>query len=212
MTPLHAQAQYICIVYAKYQKASVKALVYKLTSPCMHYLSKSKTSKFTKLSFCQKLIFWHKTTSCKCSMCLYYAGKVSDSFSKSSGTSRFLRACTIWALTKPLLRSKVLKEWHCHFCQKIFLWHQTSSCKCSMCVHCVCKVSDGLSKSSGTSWFSPCMYYLSNNKTLIKKQCKKWLSSKRCHFVFMQMSNVSTFCIKTVEQVEFPIYALPMHH
>ena len=27
MTPLHAHAQYICIVYAKYQKASVKALV-----------------------------------------------------------------------------------------------------------------------------------------------------------------------------------------
>ena len=27
MAPLHAHAQYICIVYAKYQKASVKALV-----------------------------------------------------------------------------------------------------------------------------------------------------------------------------------------
>ena len=27
MTPLHAHAQYICIVYAKYRKASVKALV-----------------------------------------------------------------------------------------------------------------------------------------------------------------------------------------
>ena len=93
LTPLHAHAQYICIVYAKYQKASVKALVYKLTSRCMHYLSKSKTSKqekrakFTKLSFCQKLFFLHKTSSCKCSMCLYYVGKVSDGFSKSSGTS-----------------------------------------------------------------------------------------------------------------------------
>ena len=27
MTPLHAHAQYICTVYGKYQKASVKALV-----------------------------------------------------------------------------------------------------------------------------------------------------------------------------------------
>ena len=27
MTPLHAHAQYICIIYAKNQKASVKALV-----------------------------------------------------------------------------------------------------------------------------------------------------------------------------------------
>ena len=27
MTPLHAHTQYICIVFAKYQKTSVKALV-----------------------------------------------------------------------------------------------------------------------------------------------------------------------------------------
>ena len=27
MTPLHAHAQYICIIHAKYQEASVKALV-----------------------------------------------------------------------------------------------------------------------------------------------------------------------------------------
>ena len=110
MTALHAHAQYICIVYAKYQKASVKALVpanfpeYALSKQkqnkktgnlSMHYLSKSKTrkqekmAKFTKLSFSQKLIFWHKTSSCKYSMCLYYVVKVSDSFSKSSGTSYF---------------------------------------------------------------------------------------------------------------------------
>ena len=151
--------------------------------PIIRYLSKSKTrkqekkAKFTKLSFCQKLIFWHKTSSCKCSMCLYmyYVGKVSDSFIKSSGTS--WSPPTIWALTSPLLRSKVSKKWLSSkhsFCQKIFLWHQTFSCKCSMCVHCVCKVSDGFSKSSGTcKLISQCMYYLSTNKTLIKKQCKK---------------------------------------
>ena len=37
---------------------------------------------------------------------------------------------------------------------KYFLWHQGSSCKYSICLHCVCKVSDGFSKSSGTSRFS----------------------------------------------------------
>ena len=114
MTPLHAHAQYMCIVYAKYQKASVKALV-QVDFP-VYALSKSKTrkqekmAKFTKLSFSQTLIFLHKTSSCKCSMCLYYVGKVSDSFSQNSGTSWFPRACTIWALTKSLLRSKVLKN------------------------------------------------------------------------------------------------------
>ena len=75
---------------------------------------------------------------------------------------------------------------------------------------------------------SPCMYYLSTNKTLIKKQCKKWLSSKRCHFVkkyfygitllhanvqcvYIVYAKYQDVSIKAVEQVEFLVYALPMH-
>ena len=45
MTPLHAHAQYICIVYAKYQKASVKALV-QVDFP-VYALSKQKQNKQT---------------------------------------------------------------------------------------------------------------------------------------------------------------------
>ena len=50
---------------------------------------------------------------------------------------------------------------------------------------------------------SPCMYYLSTNKTLIKKQCKKWLSSKRCHFVKryfygMQLLHANVQCVDIV--------------
>ena len=45
MTPLHADTQYICIVYAKYQKASVKALV-QVDFP-MYALSKQKQNKQT---------------------------------------------------------------------------------------------------------------------------------------------------------------------
>ena len=45
MTPLHAHAQYICIVYAKYQKASVKALV-QVDFP-VYGLSKQKQNKKT---------------------------------------------------------------------------------------------------------------------------------------------------------------------
>ena len=148
----------------------------------MHYLSKSKTSKqekmakFTKLSFCQKLNFWHKTSSCKCSICLYYVGKVSDSFNKSSGTSWFPRACTIWALTKPLLRSKVLKKWlsskHCHFVKKYFYGIKLLHANCSVCVHCVCKVSDGFSKSSGTSWFPRACTIWALTKPLLKSSVK----------------------------------------
>ena len=57
-------------------------------------------TKFTKLPFCQKLIFWNQTSSCKCSKCLYCVGKVSDCFSKSCGTSWFPHICTIYAPTK----------------------------------------------------------------------------------------------------------------
>ena len=84
MTLLHAHAHYICIVYAKYQKASVKALVQVDVLMCAlskhkhnPYLkgNRKKMAKFTKLSFCQKLIFWHQTSSYKCSMCLYCVNK-----------------------------------------------------------------------------------------------------------------------------------------
>ena len=173
------------------------------------------------LSFSQKVFLWHQTSSCKCSMCLHCLCKVSDGFSKSSGTSWFPRACTIWALTKPLLRNKVLKKWltskRYHFVKKYFygikllhsnvqfvyivhakyqiasvkalvqvdfpmhalknpyleakcqkmakfktvilskyiLWHQTSSCKCPMCLQFVRKVSNHISASCGKSWI-PC--------------------------------------------------------
>ena len=162
-------------------------------------------AKFTKLSFCQKLFFWHKTSSCNCSMC---PGKISDSFSKSSGISWFLRVCTIWALTKHLLRSKVLK-------------------KCSMCLHCVCKVSDGLSKSSGTSWFLRASTSWAVTKPLLKSSVKM-AKFKRCHFVIKYFYGIKLFAnvqcvyivytkyedvsVKAAEWVEFPVYALPMHH
>ena len=45
MTPLHAHAQYICIVYAMYQKASVKALVQ--VDVLVYVLSKQKQNKQT---------------------------------------------------------------------------------------------------------------------------------------------------------------------
>ena len=71
------------------------------------------------------------------------------------------------------------------------------------------------------------MSYLSTNKSLIKKQCKKWLSSKRRHFVKkyfygIKLLHANVQCVdimytkyqdvsvKAVEQVEIPVYALPM--
>ena len=74
------------------------------------------------------------------------------------------------------------------------------------------------------------MHYLSTNKTLIKKQSvKKWLSSKCSNFVkkyfygikllhanikcvYIVYTKYQDVSVKAVEQVEFPVHALPMQH
>ena len=62
------------------------------------------------------------------------------------------------------------------FCQKVFLWHQTSLYKCSMCPHFV--------------------YILYTNV-----QC--------VHILYTKYQDVSVIAVK---RVEFPVYALSMHH
>ena len=95
MTHLHALAQcmYIYIVNAKYQKASVKALV-QVDFPVYAQaksLFESKQEKQWLISqscyFVQKYFFWHQTSSCECSMSLYCVGKVLNFFGTSCGTS-----------------------------------------------------------------------------------------------------------------------------
>ena len=173
-------------------------------------------AKFTKLSFCQKLFFWHKTSSCKCSMCLYYVGKVSDSFSKSSSTSWCPRACSIWALTKPLLSSKVLKKSskRCHFVKKYFygikLLH--ANVQYVYIVYAKCQMA---SVKALVQVVFLCLYYLSTNKTLIKKQCKKCCHFVKKYFYGIKLLHANVQCVdtvytkyqdisvKAVEQVEF---------
>ena len=60
----------VYIVHAKYQTASVKALVH-FDFP-MQTLIKKKVSKFKTLLFCQKIVLCHQTSLCKCSMCLQF--------------------------------------------------------------------------------------------------------------------------------------------
>ena len=76
MTLLHAHAQYICIVNAKYQKPSVKALVQAdfpvyAKAKSLFQSKQEKMAHFTKLLFCLIRNFWHQTSSYKCSMSLY---------------------------------------------------------------------------------------------------------------------------------------------
>ena len=93
MTLLHAHAQYIYIVNAKYQKPSVKALVqvdflvYAQAKSLFKSKQEKKIAHFKKLLFCQKTFFWHQTSSCKCSVSLYCVGKILNCFGTSCGTS-----------------------------------------------------------------------------------------------------------------------------
>ena len=92
MTLLHAYAQYIYIVNAKYQKPSVKALVgvdfpVYAQAKSLFKSKQEKMTQFTKLLFCPKKFFWHQTSSCKCSMSLYCVGKALNCFGTCCGTS-----------------------------------------------------------------------------------------------------------------------------
>ena len=116
------------------------------------------------LSFCQKLFFLNQTPSCICSMCLHCIGKVSNLSIKSCGRSWSAHEGTTNAYTKDLSWKNCLSSHSCHFvknyynkymlsfCQKLFFLNQTPSCICSMCLHCIGKVSNCSIKSCGRSW------------------------------------------------------------
>ena len=141
---------------------------------------------------------------------------------KSSGISWFPHASTSWALTKILLRSKVLEKWlslkHCSFVKKCF-----SSCKCSMCLHCVCKVSDGFSQSSGTSWFPRACTIWVLTKLLLRSKVLKKMPKFKTLDIKLLHANIQ--CVYTVHEkyqkvsvkvlflmkVDFPMHALSKH-
>ena len=83
---------YICSMclycIGKVSNCSIKTVVgvdRPMKALSMHIQShiRENFSKFSKLSFCQKLVFLNQTPSCICSMCLYCIGKVSNCTTKS---------------------------------------------------------------------------------------------------------------------------------
>ena len=89
---LHAYVQCVYIVWEMYQIVSSKAVVGVIGQwrhPLCIYKStiREKLSKFSQLSFCQKLFFLNQTPSCICSMCLHSMEKVSNCSIKSCGRS-----------------------------------------------------------------------------------------------------------------------------
>ena len=92
-----------------------------------------------------------------------------------------------------------------HFANKIILWHDTSSCTCSIYLYCLCKVSDHFSKKLWYKLISLCMHSLSTSKTptglihkaviLSKKlQNLNWLNSQSCRFVQKKFFSTKLLC------------------
>ena len=142
-------------------------------------LIREKLSKFSQLSFCQKLFFLTQTPSCICSMCLHCIKKVSNCSIKSCARSWLAHEGTIYAYTKPLLGKNCLSSHSCHFVKNYFFC-QTPSWICSMCLHCIGKVSNCSIKSCGRSWLAHEGTICAFTKALFRKNC---LSSPSCHFV-----------------------------
>ena len=91
------------------------------------------------------------------------------------------------------------------FCQKLFFLNQTPSCICSMCLHCIGKVSNCSITSCGRSWSAHEGTIYAYTKALLGKNC---LSSHSCHFVkiifskpnsSMHMFNVSTLYRQSIK-------------
>ena len=67
-------------------------------------------------------------------------------------------------IKKQSVRNWLFKLKHLSICHILFFSHQISSCKCSMCLHCVCTVSDCFSKTCMYELISLCMHSLSTDK------------------------------------------------
>ena len=132
------------------------------------------------LSFCQKIFFLNQTPSCICSMCLHCIGKESNCSIKSCGRSLSAHEGIIYAYTKASLGINCLKFSQLSFCQKWFFLNQTPSCICSMCLHCIGKVSNCSIKSCGRSWLAHEGTIYAYTKASLGENC---LSSHSCHFV-----------------------------
>ena len=132
----------VSILYRQSIKLLHKKLWKELIGPWRHNLCiyksiiRGKLSKFSQLSFCQKLFFVNQIPSWICSMCLHCTGKVSNCSIKSCGRSWSAHEGTIYAYTNTILGKNCLSSHSCHFVKNYFFLNQTPSC-CVQCVYIV---------------------------------------------------------------------------
>ena len=142
---LHAYVQCVYIVKATYQIVPLKAVA-GVDRP-MTYTNTLLGNNCLSTHSCHFVIFFlNETPSCICSMCLHCIDKVSNCSIKSCGRSWSAHGGTINAYTNILSGKNCLSSHSCHFVKKKI------SGICSMCLHCIWKVSNCSIKSCGRSW------------------------------------------------------------
>ena len=139
-------------------------------------------------------------------MCLYCIGKVSNCSIKSCSRSWSAHEGTIYAYTKALLGKNCLSSHSCHFVINYFFLNQTPSWICSMCLHCIGKVSNCSIISWGRSWSAHEGTIYECTKHLIREKLSKFSQLSFCQKLFfsspnsfMHMFNVSTMYRKSIK-------------
>ena len=111
---------------------------------------------------------------------------------------------TIYAYTKARLGENCLSSHSCHFVEYQFFLNQTPSCICSMCLHCISKVSNCWIKSCGRSWSAhEGTIYAYTKAILLGENCQ---SSHSCHFVkkiffYQTPSCICSMCLQCIGKV-----------
>ena len=143
--------------------------------------------------FFQDISCFNQTPSCKCSMCLYCKGKVSNCSIKSCGRSWLAHEGTMFAYTKALLGKNCLSSHSCHL-SKLFFVNQTPSCICSMCLHCIGKVSNCSIKSCSRSWSAHEGTIYAYTKALLGGKLSKFSQLSFCQKSFFLNQTPSCIC------------------
>ena len=137
-------------------------------------------------------------------MCLHCTGKVSNCSIISCSRSWSAHEGTPYACTNTLLGKNCLSS-HCfNLFKKLFFLNQTPSCICSMCLHCIGKVSNCYIKSCGRRWSAHEGTIYEYTKALLARNLSKFsqlLFCQKLFFLKQTPSYICSMCLHCIENV-----------
>ena len=107
---------------------------------------------------------------------------------------------------KSPIREQLSQFSHLSFCQKLFFLNQTRSCICSMCLHCIGKVSNCSIKSCGRSWSAHEGPIYAYTKALFREKLPKFSQLSFCQkwfFLKQTPSCICSLCLHGIGKVSY---------